>query len=171
MKHLKKFNEMNSTNTIIKSIGSDRTLIDGILEFKYKKLIHVYDNKEDSDSYTLSVTNFDNSYVEIDSDGNTNSIFLTSNNDIIDEIEWYDENSGIEFLNNFDYETIKKMGTSIELVTFLGDDINIYYKFFTDYDYIWAQYFTDSEKVDMDKSICKTIYNNRELVITIKHKY
>lgn len=146
--------------------------IDKILNFKYEKMKHIYNNKSESDNYTMEVTNWDNSYYN-EIGGEISSIFLTSNNDIKDELEWYEENSKLEFLNGYDYSKINDLGKSVELVTFIGDDnINEYFNFYkNDYDYIWAQYFTDSEKIDMDKALAITEYNNREIIIVIKHKF
>ena len=61
------------------------------------------------------------------------------------------------------------MGKGLELVTYLGDDyIGFYHKMYKNkYDYIWGQYFTDSEEVRMMYAVCKTSYNDREIIITI----
>ena len=63
--------------------------IDKILNFKYEKMKHIYNNKSESDNYTMEVTNWDNSYYN-EIDGEISSIFLTSNNDIKDELECYE---------------------------------------------------------------------------------
>jgi len=164
-KYIEFINE--SISSIIK-IGTNQNLIDDVLYFKYDRMKHIYSKKEDSDKYTLEVTNFDKSYCSVVND-KISSIFLVSNNIIIEEIKWYEENSTLEFLNDFSYDKLEELGDSLELVTFIGDDdINNYYKYYSNVNYIWAQYFTDSEKINMNDAICKTLYNNREIIIVIK---
>jgi hypothetical protein len=169
MKHIKRFDELNES--LISKVND--VIIDDILYFKYQNMKHIYSDKSQSDKYTLEVTNFENSFYNKNDNGNITSIFLTSNNILKDELEWYEDNTELEFLNGYNYDSILNLGNGVELVTFIGnDDINIYFnKFKNKFDYIWGQYFTDSEKVDISKAIARTKYNNREIIIVIKNQF
>jgi len=170
MKYIKTINRF--LNESILNIGDNNQKIKDILNFKYQNMRHIYTEQSQSDDYTMEVTNWDNSYYnEVGSD--ITSIFLTSGNELIEELKWYEENSSLEFLNDYSYDKLVELGLGVELITFIGDDdINKYFTLFKNKcNFIWGQYFTDSEKIDMSKAIARTQYNNREIIIVLKKEF